>query len=81
MKRDFKVLEWLRDVRDRHARQTEGLTTEQRLAALEQETREWNAAFFRNHPEARLAAPLEPAARVAETRASYGKPRCRPKRS
>ena len=46
MKTEFKVLPWLREVRDRHARETEGLTSEERVAALERETRAWTAASW-----------------------------------
>ncbi len=71
MKTEFKVLPWLREVRDRHARETEGLTSEERVAALERETRAWTAAFLRNHPEAVDRATPAPA-RVAEQPAPYG---------
>ncbi len=81
MKPEFKVLEWLREVRDRHAREVEGLTPEQRLAALDQETRAWNESFFKQHPQVRPGIPPRPAERVAETPAVYGneQPPAKPK--
>ena len=71
MKTEFKVLPWLREVRDRHARETEGLTAEERVADLERETHPWTAAFLRNHPEAVVReAPAK--TRVAKQPEPYG---------
>ena len=71
MKTEFKVMPWLREVRDRHARETEGLTSAERVAALERETHAWTTAFLRKHPDTAVrAAPAH--ARVAETSESYG---------
>ena len=52
MATEFKVLPWLRTLRDKHAREMEGLTDEERLAALKRETHEFETAFRRAHPEA-----------------------------
>lgn len=62
---------WLRALRDRHALETAGLTSEERVAALERETHAWTAAFLRNHPAPVVrATPAQ--ARVAEQPEQYG---------
>ena len=72
---EFKVMPWLRALRDRHAREVEGLSVAERLRRSRAASEPLMEEFFRNHPEARPAAPAKPAARVAETRTAYGKPR------
>jgi hypothetical protein len=74
MTTEFSVLPWLREVRDRHARETEGLTAEERVAALERETHDWAAAFLNAHPGA-VVREVRGQAKVAETRAPYGRKR------
>ncbi|HAK96778.1 MAG TPA: hypothetical protein DCM87_17750 [Planctomycetes bacterium] len=53
MASEFKVLEWLRSLRDAHARETEGLSPEERIEALRSETEAWTASFLADHPDAR----------------------------
>ncbi len=53
MASEFRVLDWLRSLRDAHARETEGLSPEERIAALRAETEAWTASFLADHPETR----------------------------
>ena len=70
---------WLRALRDRHAQEVAGLSVAERLRRSRAESEALMEEFFRSHPEARPAMPAAPAARVAETRATYGQSRRRPK--
>jgi len=79
MKAEFKVMPWLRALRDRHAREVAGLSAAERLRRSSAESATLMAEFFRHHPEARPAPPEAPAARVAEPRAAYGPSRRRPR--
>ena len=78
MKTEFKVMPWLRALRDRHAQAVEGLSVAERLRRSRAESEVLMEEFFHHHPEARPATPAAPAARVAETRAAYGQSRRRP---
>jgi hypothetical protein len=79
MKAEFKVMPWLRALRDRHAQEVEGLSVAERLRRSRAEAEPLMEEFFGNHPAARPVAPAAPVARVAETRAAYGQSRRRPK--
>jgi hypothetical protein len=70
MKTDFKVLEWLRQVREQYAGETSGLSDADRLARLRQETQAWilDLPRKRSQPAARMPTP----AWVGEGRTSYG---------
>jgi hypothetical protein len=74
MTTEFSVLPWLREIRDRHARETDGLSAEERVAALEKETHDWVTAFLRQHPDA-MVLERHGQAKVAEAKAPYGRKR------
>lgn len=46
-KSKFKVMSWLRKVREENAKETEGMTPEERVAFITKKA-QW---FFDNHPE------------------------------
>jgi hypothetical protein len=71
MTSEFKVMPWLRKIREEHARQQVGLTDLERIAqdrAAAGEVRDRLAKRRRQEPEV-------PSARVAESPAKYGGPR------
>ncbi|MBU4429291.1 MAG: hypothetical protein KKE37_08065 [Verrucomicrobia bacterium] len=63
MKNEFKVIEWLRQVRDEYAEETHGLTDAERVRRLRKETESWTADFLRRNltpsPETTIAAVHE----------------------
>lgn len=70
MKTEFKVLEWLRQVRDQYAEETKGLEDEERLVRLRQETREWVKDLPRKPP---VPMPRTYPACIHEDKAAYGR--------
>ena len=70
MKSDFKVLDWLRKVRDQYAQETKGLSDEERLARLHQETGAWVRDLRRKPPNS--APQLHVPAFVHEDKPPYG---------
>ncbi|MBU0679139.1 MAG: hypothetical protein KJ626_13625 [Verrucomicrobia bacterium] len=71
MKSDFKVLEWLRDVRDRQAAETDGMSAKARFEHDRRMARDAVRAFLKKHPEARRAAGQRLHS-VAEDPGEYG---------
>lgn len=71
MRSDFRVLDWLRSVRDRQAAETEGMSAEARFEHDRRLARDVVREFLKNHPNARRAAAPR-AHSVAEDRGKYG---------
>lgn len=70
---EFKVMPWLRALRDRNAEKERGLTIAERLKKHRAESETLVEEFLRIHPEARCIRQ-QPASRVvAEGRSEYGK--------
>ena len=69
MKSEFKVLPWLRGVRDRYAQETEGLEDAERIERLRRETEAWVRQFVRDRP--RSAAGAETPALIRESPVEY----------
>jgi hypothetical protein len=80
MKSEFRVLPWLRDVRDRYAEETEGLDAAERIDLLRRETEVWVQQFLRHHPQ--KPAPAKAPALIRESPGEYPSTRQRrcPKR-
>jgi hypothetical protein len=71
MKTEFKVMPWLRALRDRNAKEQAGLTIDERLRRSQKRGEPLLREFQRSHPEAfadRKARPLA----VAEEHVHYG---------
>jgi hypothetical protein len=66
----FKVMPWLRALRDRTAEEEKGLTVEQRLEKHRRESAPLVEQFVRNHPAARRIETVSPPM-VAEKNATY----------
>lgn len=67
----FKVMPWLRALRDRDAAEEHGCSAEERLARHRREAAPLVEQFLRSHPGVRPPA-VGNAARVAEDRPPYG---------
>ena len=72
MSSEFEVMPWLRALRDRHAKELAGLSTQQILRRTRERSGPLMKAFLKAHPEARRAHE-NTVSRVAEDRAEYGK--------
>lgn len=72
MTSEFKVMPWLRALRDRNAEEERELTIAERLKKHRAESEALVEDFLQVHPEAR-SMRQQSAARVAEDRAEYGK--------
>jgi len=55
MKNDFKVLPWLRALRDRNAKEEEGMTIEERLRRTRERAQPLMREFLKNHPNVTMA--------------------------
>ena len=70
---EFKVMPWLRALRDRNAEEERGLTIAERLKKHRAESETLVAEFLRVHPEARCMRQQSAALVAAEEHAPYGK--------
>ena len=61
MPNDFKVLEWLREVRDQNAREEADLTVEQRLARTKKQAAPLMSELRKRQREAAARRPQSPA--------------------
>ena len=68
---EFKVMPWLRALRDRNAEEEQGLTTEQRFQKHHREAEPLVRDFLANHPNVKMVEPSR-IAKVAEETPPYG---------
>lgn len=67
----FKVMPWLRALRDRHAEEEKGMSIKERLEKHRRETEPLVREFLTNHPEARQPESATQS-QVAEDHTRYG---------
>ena len=72
MTSEFKVMPWLRALRDKSAKEQEGLSVAERLRRTRALSTPLVEEFMKNHPDARRTSE-SPLSRVAEEQAPYGK--------
>ena len=71
MKTEFKVMPWLRALRERNAQEEAGLTIEERLRRTRERAAPVMREFMKNHPKARQCAQ-KVQSMVAEEHGHYG---------
>lgn len=69
---EFKVMPWLRALRDRSAKEQVGLSVDERLRRSRARAAPLTAQFLKRHPEARSRSARELLV-VAEERPEYGR--------
>ena len=70
---DFKVIRWIRGLRDRNAQEEKDLTIKDRLEKHRREAEPFVREFLAKHPNIESSAEPKHNAMVAEDRARYGK--------
>jgi hypothetical protein len=71
MTSEFKVMPWLRALRDKSAKEQEGLSVAERLRRSRALSAPLMEEFLKSHPEARSASE-KPLSQVAEENPKYG---------
>ncbi len=62
MTTEFKVMPWLRELRDRNAAEEQGLTIADRLQRTRDGAREIHRQLLTHHPETKVTAADDPSA-------------------
>ena len=70
MKNNFKVLPWLRALRDRNAKEEEGMTIKERLRRTRERAQPLMREFLKSHPNVKMAESPRSTV-VAEKHAHY----------